>query len=99
MERRCVGETSPEPDLTRTSGAYRRRVTVVRDRADAARAWTSLATAFVRVLQREDINFLLTNRIPRRAATLAMGWLSRIESPQLTRLSLAAWQALGGDLR
>lgn len=55
--------------------------------------------AFARVLLQEDINFLLTNRIPRRAATLGMGWWSRIDSPRLTRLSLAVWQALGGDLR
>ena len=34
-----------------------------------------------RITQQEDINFLLTNRIPRRWLTQLMGWLSRIEHP------------------
>ena len=34
-----------------------------------------------RVVQQEDINFLLTNRIPRRWLTLFVGWLSKIEHP------------------
>ena len=45
-----------------------------------------------RLLLQEDLNFLLTNRIPRIAATRLMGWYSRIESPLLTRLSIAAWR-------
>lgn len=40
----------------------------------------------------EDINFLLTNRIPRIALTRLMGWFSRIESPWLTRMSIAVWR-------
>ena len=45
-----------------------------------------------RWLQHEDLNFLLTNRIPRIALTHAMGWYSRIRSPWLTRLSIAVWR-------
>lgn len=45
-----------------------------------------------RLLLQEDLNFLLTNRIPRLAATRFMGWFSRIESPLLTRLSIAVWR-------
>ena len=45
-----------------------------------------------RVLQQEDLNFLLTNRIPRHAATHFMGWFSRIRSPWLTRWSIALWR-------
>ncbi|WAS91211.1 archaetidylserine decarboxylase [Nannocystis punicea] len=56
-------------------------------------------SALARLFLREDLNFLLTNRIPRRYATLLMGWYSRIESPLLTRLSLAVWQRFAGDLR
>jgi phosphatidylserine decarboxylase len=52
-----------------------------------------------RLSQHERLNFLLTNRIPRRYATLFMGWFSRIEQPLVRRLSLAVWQAFGGDLR
>lgn len=43
------------------------------------------------VFLQEDINFLLTNRIPRRYATLLMGWFSQIRSRPLTRISVAAW--------
>ncbi|PCM44481.1 archaetidylserine decarboxylase [Marinobacter sp. ANT_B65] len=47
----------------------------------------------------EKLNFLLTNRLPRRWATLFMGWFSRIESPVLTRISIAVWQCFADDLR
>ena len=46
-----------------------------------------------RVLQQEDLNFLLTNRIPRIALTRFMGWFSQIEQPQIRDLSIAAWRA------
>jgi phosphatidylserine decarboxylase len=58
-----------------------------------------MATALRHLSQQEQINFLLSNRIPRRALTQFMGWYSRIESPWLTRLSLTAWQLLADDLR
>mgnify|MGYP000738808081 CR=1 FL=1 len=45
-----------------------------------------------RLLLQEDLNFLLTNRIPRHAATHFMGWFSRIRSPWLTRWSIALWR-------
>jgi phosphatidylserine decarboxylase len=45
-----------------------------------------------RLVAQEDINFLLTNRIPRRALTLFMGWWSRIENPVLCRASIALWK-------
>jgi phosphatidylserine decarboxylase len=51
-----------------------------------------------RVFLQEDINFLVTNRIPRRYATLLVGWFSRIRSPRLTRLSVAVWSFFD-DLR
>jgi phosphatidylserine decarboxylase len=44
-----------------------------------------------KVLQHEDINFLLTNRIPRRLATRFLGWFSQIENPLVARLSIALW--------
>ena len=34
-----------------------------------------------RLTQQEDLNFLLTNRIPRAALTRFMGWFSKIENP------------------
>jgi phosphatidylserine decarboxylase len=45
-----------------------------------------------RLAQHEGLNFLLTNRIPRAAATRCMGWYSRIQSPLLTRASIAVWR-------
>lgn len=47
----------------------------------------------------EQLNFLITNRIPRRWLTQFMGWYSNIESPMLTKLSIAAWQLFSDDLR
>jgi phosphatidylserine decarboxylase len=44
------------------------------------------------VLQQEDLNFLLTNRIPRRLATRFVGWFSQIEQPLVRDLSIALWR-------
>jgi phosphatidylserine decarboxylase len=46
----------------------------------------------LKVFQQEDINFLLTNHIPRRLATQFMGWFSRIEQPVVRDLSIAVWR-------
>ncbi|MCI0654183.1 MAG: archaetidylserine decarboxylase [Methylococcaceae bacterium] len=55
--------------------------------------------ALIRTLgQREQLNFLLTNRIPRRLLTQWMGWYSRIENPFLTRFSLFVWRLFADDL-
>ena len=48
--------------------------------------------------QWERLNFLLTNRIPRRLATRFMGWYSALESPLLTRISLRIWRWFVDDL-
>ena len=54
----------------------------------------------LKVFQQEDLNFLLTNRIPRRLATQFMGWFSRIEQPLVRDLSIAAWRLFSElDLR
>src|ERR1700730_2373699 len=45
-----------------------------------------------RIVQQEDINFLLTNRIPRRLLTQFMGWLSRIEQPLVCGVCIALWR-------
>lgn len=46
-----------------------------------------------RIAQHEDLNFLLTNRVPRIALTHFMGWWSRQRHPWVRNLSLAVWQA------
>jgi phosphatidylserine decarboxylase len=43
------------------------------------------------IVQQEDLNFLLTNRIPRRALTRFTGWFSRIEQPLIRDISLRVW--------
>jgi phosphatidylserine decarboxylase len=45
-----------------------------------------------RLLLQEDLNFLLTNRVPRIALTHFMGWYSQLRSPLLTRFSIAIWR-------
>ncbi len=45
-----------------------------------------------RLLLQEDLNFLLTNRVPRIALTRFAGWFSRIRSPWLCRVSIAVWR-------
>jgi phosphatidylserine decarboxylase len=52
----------------------------------------SLRAAIARVVAQEDINFLLTNRIPRRLATRFMGRFSRIEQPLVRDISIALWR-------
>ncbi|MDB5604420.1 MAG: psd [Bradyrhizobium sp.] len=42
--------------------------------------------------QQEDLNFLLTNRIPRAALTRFIGWFSKIENPLVRDLSIGCWR-------
>ena len=42
--------------------------------------------------QQEDLNFLLTNRIPRAAVTRFMGWFSQIENRMVCAASIACWR-------
>jgi phosphatidylserine decarboxylase len=52
----------------------------------------NLRSSIDSVLQQEHINFLLTNRIPRRYLTRFMGWFSQIENPWICHLSIAIWR-------
>jgi len=55
-------------------------------------------TALRYLSRNEQINFLLTNRVPRQALTRLIGWFSQIESPWLTRCSIAVWRKFAEDL-
>jgi phosphatidylserine decarboxylase len=55
-------------------------------------AVSTLRAALRQIAMQEDVNFLLTNRIPRRLATRFIGWFSRIENPLLRDLSIGAWR-------
>jgi phosphatidylserine decarboxylase len=46
----------------------------------------------MRVAAQEDLNFLLTNRIPRHALTRFMGWFSKREEPVVRATSIALWR-------
>src|SRR6201988_4864078 len=51
-----------------------------------------LRSAIARIVQHEDLNFLLTNRIPRRWLTLFLGWFSKLEQPLIRDSSLLIWK-------
>jgi phosphatidylserine decarboxylase len=42
--------------------------------------------------EQEDLNFLLTNRIPRAALTRFLGWFSKIENPLVRDFSIGCWK-------
>ena len=44
------------------------------------------------VTEQENVNFLLTNRIPRAAVTRFMGWFSQIENRMVCAASIACWR-------
>jgi phosphatidylserine decarboxylase len=45
-----------------------------------------------RIFAQEDLNFLLTNRVPRIALTRFMGWFSRVRIPWVRDASIAVWK-------
>ncbi len=51
-----------------------------------------LRAAIASVVCHEDVNFLLTNRIPRRLSTRFLGWFSRLENPLVRDLSIGVWR-------
>jgi len=52
------------------------------------------------LLANEDLNFLLTNRLPRRWLTQMLGRFSKIENPLVARASIAVWKFFSDlDLR
>lgn len=52
----------------------------------------SLRQQIHNLLNQEDLNFLLTNRLPRRFLTQFMGWFSKIEQPLVRDVSIAIWK-------
>src|SRR6202011_1495620 len=56
----------------------------------------TVRTSIARFFQQEELNFLLTNRIPRRLLTQFMGWFSQIEQPLVRDLSIGVWRFFSG---
>jgi phosphatidylserine decarboxylase len=52
----------------------------------------TIRSQVARIFQQEDLNFLLTNRIPRRLATRFMGWFSQIEQPLVRDATIGIWR-------
>jgi phosphatidylserine decarboxylase len=52
----------------------------------------TLRSMIATLTQQEDLNFLLTNRVPRRLLTRFMGWFSRVEQPLVRDLSIGVWR-------
>lgn len=60
----------------------------------------SIRKLIQQILTQEDLNFLLTNRIPRRWLTQFMGWFSKIEQPLVRNISINTWKFFSDlDLR
>ncbi len=62
-------------------------MTLLALRSVVLRVFSSLAA-------QEDLNFLLTNRIPRQLATRWFGWFSQIRQPLVRDASIAAWKLI-----
>jgi phosphatidylserine decarboxylase len=52
----------------------------------------TLRTTIAGIVANEDLNFLLTNRIPRQLLTRFIGWFSKIEQPLVRDASIAIWK-------
>src|SRR5688500_16670714 len=52
----------------------------------------TIRALIAKIFHQEDLNFLLTNRIPRGLATRFMGWFSQIEQPLVRDLSIGLWR-------
>jgi len=52
----------------------------------------TVRAALAKIFLQEDINFLLTNRIPRQLANRLIGWFSQIEQPLLARAAIGIWR-------
>jgi phosphatidylserine decarboxylase len=59
-----------------------------------------MRSMIAKLVQHEDLNFLLTNRIPRQLLTRFVGWFSQIEQPLVRDLSIRVWKLFSDlDLR
>src|ERR1700674_3846452 len=72
--------------------AYKNNVVIPVSLGLSSRQRTLLQANDTEMTAKDDLNFLLTNRIPRRLLTQFMGWLSRIEQPLVCRAGIALWR-------
>ncbi len=56
----------------------------------------TVKTRLLRMLQQEDVNFFLTNRMPRRLVSRLVRRFSRIEHPMVRDVSIGLWSFFSG---
>lgn len=56
----------------------------------------TLRAGLMRLLLQEDLNFLITNRLPRRWATKVVGRIAGIEHPLIAQPTIALWRFFSG---
>lgn len=52
----------------------------------------TVRTLLARIAGHDGLNYLATNRIPRRSLTRFVGWLAKIEQPLVRDISIAVWR-------
>jgi phosphatidylserine decarboxylase len=52
----------------------------------------TIRSLIARAARQEGLNFVLTNKIPRRSVTRFIGWFSKIEQPLVRDLSIGIWR-------
>lgn len=52
----------------------------------------AIRSVLSRIFLQEDLNFLLTNRIPRQLLTRFVGWFGKFDHPLVSALSIGAWR-------
>lgn len=57
------------------------------------------ASVLAKIFLQEDLNFLVTNRIPRQAVTRAIGRVARVRNRHFARAAIRVWRLFADDLR
>lgn len=56
----------------------------------------TVESRLLQILHQDDVNFLITNRLPRRSLSRFLGWFSRIEQPLVRDVSIGLWRYFSG---
>jgi phosphatidylserine decarboxylase len=56
----------------------------------------TVKSRLLQILHQDDVNFLVTNRLPRRSLSRFLGWFSRIEQPLVRDVSIGLWRYFSG---
>lgn len=56
----------------------------------------TVKSRLLQILHQDDVNFLVTNRLPRRSLSRFLGWFSRLEQPLVRDVSIGLWRYFSG---